>query len=126
MTSEDNAGSPMMTVSSPWQLASLTLTVTRLWSRLVCDILRSCTSHRLLAPPISTQLWLNGPMRARGLSSLTSLLHAQPVLNAVQSYARSLYNSFRCKFRHNYIITFHYCLSVFGFSLKKIPCFKNM
>ena len=46
-------------------------------------------------------------MRTRGLSSLTSLLQAQPVFNAVQSYARSLYNSARYIFRHDYIITVH-------------------
>ena len=73
----------------------------------VCDILGSYTLHRLLSPPIRARLWSGWPMRTRGLSSLTSLLHAQPVFNAVQSYARSLYNSARCIFRHDYIITVH-------------------
>ena len=77
----------------------------------VCDILGSYTLHRLLSPPIRARLWSDEPMRTRGLSSLTSLLHAQPVFNAVQSYARSLYNSARYIFRHarrhDYIITVH-------------------
>ena len=73
----------------------------------VCDILGSYTLHRLLSPPIRARLWSDEPMRTRGLSSLTSLLQAQPVFNAVQSYARSLYNSARYIFRHDYIITVH-------------------
>ena len=50
----------------------------------------AATTHRLLSPPIRARHWPDGPMIGQGFARLTSLIHAQPVFNAVQSYARSL------------------------------------